>query len=172
MLRLFAAIAITAITGIAAPLLAQRGQGEGFEGPRGAVTLDLSSGEPISFYLEISRELGLSEDQKTRLMNMRRRLRVQNGPYMKQLDSLRDLAGVELGERGRLTSDDREALERFRTWSRPVIDSIRVNNDLARREVQAMLDERQRATADSLYSGLLRRRPGTGTSGRTTPSGS
>lgn len=151
-----AAIAL-AILAFAPPASAQRGAP--FEGVRSGITVDMSDGEPISFFLEISRELGLSDAQRTRLMNMRRRLRVQNEPYMEKLDSLRDLAGLELGERGGLSSDDRDALERFRTWSRPVVDSIRINNDLARAEVRAMLDESQRATADSIATEARTRRP-------------
>ena len=103
----------------------------------------LSDGEPISFFLEISREIGLNDTQRARLMDMRRRLRAQNAPFMKQLDSLRSLAGVELGETGGLTASDREALERFRVWARPVVDSIRVNNDLAQAEArQPVVDDR------------------------------
>jgi hypothetical protein len=121
--------------------------------------VDMSDGEPISFFLEISRELGLTDPQKTRLMDMRRKLRVQNAPFMLKLDSLRALAGLELGERGGLSSEDRQALERFRTWSRPVIDSIRINNDVARAEVRAMLDASQRSAADSIARDARTRRP-------------
>jgi len=154
MFRVCVALAILLIS---VPASGQRGGRP--EGMRGPITVDLSDGEPISFFLEISRELGLSDAQKTRLMDMRRRLRVQNAPFMKQLDSLRSLAGVELGETGGLSAADREALERFRVWSRPVIDSIRVNNDLARAEVRAMLDQAQRATADSIATEARQRTP-------------
>lgn len=153
---MFRVLVALAILFFAMPALGQRGRPEGMRGP---MTVDLSDGEPISFFLEISRELGLNDAQKARLMDMRRRLRAQNAPFMKQLDSLRSLAGVELGETGGLTAEDREALEKFRVWSRPVIDSIRVNNDLARAEVRALLDETQRATADSLATEARQRQP-------------
>lgn len=155
MSRLAVAVLIFAV---ALPASAQRGAP--YEGRRGGpLMIDMSDGEPISFYLEISRELGLTEPQKTRLMEMRRRLRQQNAPYMEKLDSLRALAGLELGERGGLSAEDREALQRFRTWSRPVIDSIRINNDVARAEVRAMLDQSQRAVADSITKDVNTRRP-------------
>jgi hypothetical protein len=146
----------------AVPALAQSGRPEGMRGP---MTVDLSDGEPISFFLEISREIGLNDAQRARLMDMRRRLRAQNAPFMKQLDSLRSLAGVELGETGGLTASDREALERFRVWARPVVDSIRVNNDLAQAEARTLLDAAQRALADSIATEgrqrqPVRRRPG------------
>ena len=142
----------------ALPAFAQRGAP--YEGNRGGpVMVDMSDGEPISFFLFFSRELGLTDPQKTRLMDMRRRLRVQNAPFMLKLDSLRALAGLELGERGGLSSEDRQALERFRTWSRPVIDSIRINNDVARAEVRAMLDASQLAAADSIARDARTRRP-------------
>jgi hypothetical protein len=142
----------------ALPAFAQRGAP--YEGSRGGpIMVDMSDGEPISFFLEISRELGLTDPQKTRLMDMRRRLRVQNAPFMLKLDSLRALAGLELGERGGLSSEDRQALERFRTWSRPVIDSIRINNDVARAEVRAMLDASQLSAADSIARDARTRRP-------------
>jgi hypothetical protein len=154
---MFRVFVVLAILLLATPALGQRsGRPEGMRGP---MTVDLSDGEPISFFLEISRELGLSDSQKGRLIDMRRKLRAQNAPFMKQLDSLRSLAGVELGETGGLTAEDRDALERFRVWSRPVIDSIRVNNDLARAEVRAMLDETQRATADSVATQGRQRQP-------------
>jgi hypothetical protein len=153
MYRVFVALTILLF---AVPVLGQRGRPEGMRGP---MTVDLSDGEPISFFLEISRELELSDAQRARLMDMRRRLRVQNAPFMKQLDSLRGLAGVELGETGGLTASDREALERFRVWSRPVIDSIRVNNDLARAEVRGLLDATQRALADSIATEARQRQP-------------
>jgi hypothetical protein len=154
MFRVLVALAILLVS---VPASGQRGGRP--EGMRGPVTVDLSDGEPISFFLEISRELGLSDAQRTRLMDMRRRLRAQNAPFMKQLDSLRSLAGVELGETGRLTAEDRDALERFRVWSRPVIDSIRVNNELARAEIRGMLDGTQRATADSIATDARQRQP-------------
>lgn len=154
MSRVFVALTVLLL---AAPALAQRGRPEG--GMRGPMTVDLSDGEPISFFLEISRELGLSDPQRSRLMDLRRRLRAQNAPFMKQLDSLRSLAGVELGETGGLTASDRKALERFRVWSRPVIDSIRVNNDMARAEVRALLDATQRALADSIATEARQRQP-------------
>ena len=155
MSRLAVALLIFAV---ALPASAQRGAP--YEGRRGGpLMIDMSDGEPISFYLEISRELGLTDPQKTRLMDMRRRLRQQNAPYMEKLDSLRALAGLELGERGGLSAEDREALQRFRAWSRPVIDSIRINNDVARAEVRAMLDQSQRAVADSITKEASTRRP-------------
>jgi hypothetical protein len=40
-----------------------------------------------------------------------------------------------------------------------VIDSIRINNDVARAEVRAMLDQSQRAVADSITKEASTRRP-------------
>lgn len=143
------------LVGIASALEAQRGGGAPpFDGPRGAVSFELSDGEPVSFYLEWSRWLGLTEPQKTALIDIRRRLRLQNAPFMRQLDSLRELAGIDMTPRGRLTERDREAFQRFEQWSAPLIDSIRVNNEGARREIRAVLDARQWARADSVQAEL------------------
>ena len=138
---------------------AQRGGGAAapFEGPRGFYTFDLSDGEPISFFLEVSRELGLRDAQKDRLMDIRRRLRSQNAPYMDKLDSLRELAGIDLGDRGGISQRDADALRRFNQWARPVVDSIRQNNDVARAEARALLDIDQRTRLDSIAAADQRR---------------
>lgn len=120
------------------------------DGPRGALSFSLSDGEPVSFYLEIARELELSDEQRSRLIETRRKLRVQNAPFMRQLDSLRQLAGVDMSERGQLSASDREALERFKKISAPVMDAIRLNNTGARQEIRLILDERQMVKADSM----------------------
>lgn len=130
---------------------AQRGSGSPpFDGPRGAFSFELSDGEPVSFYLEWARVLELSETQKTGLIEIRRKLRHQNAPFMQQLDSLREAAGVNMATRGRLDTRDAEALKRFQEWSAPVTDSIRMNNDGARREIRVLLADAQMARADSL----------------------
>jgi hypothetical protein len=77
---------------------------------------------------------------------------------MEQLDSLRELAGVDLGDRNGINQRDAEALRRFNAWARPVIDSIRLNNDAARAEARALLDPDQRTRLDSIAA-LDRRRP-------------
>jgi hypothetical protein len=131
--------------------LAQRGGASPpFDGPRGSFAFELSDGEPVSFYLEWARVLELSEPQKSGLIEIRRKLRIQNAPFMQQLDSLREAAGVNMATRGRLTARDEEALRRFQEWAAPVTDSIRLNNDGARREIRALLAESQLLKADSL----------------------
>jgi hypothetical protein len=121
-----------------------------FDGPRGAFSFEMSDGEPVSFYLEFSRMLDLSEVQKTGLIEIRRKLRIANAPFMRQLDSLREAAGVNMESRGRIDARDQEALRRFSEWSVAVTNSIRVNNDGARRDIRALLDATQIARADSL----------------------
>lgn len=141
-----------ALLAVPAPVTAQRGAAPPFDGPRGFYTFDLATGEPISFFLEVSRELGLTDRQKHNLMDIRRRLRVQNADHMVQLDSLRELAGIDLGDRNGIGRRDAEALERFNGWARPVIDSIRVNNDVARAEARSILDLDQRKRLDSIVA--------------------
>ena len=136
---------------------AQRGAAPPFEGPRGLYTFDLADGEPISFFLEVAHEIGLRDAQKSRLMDLRRRLRGQNAPHMEQLDSLRALAGIDLGDRNGVNQRDAEKLRRFNEWARPVIDSIRINNDVARAEARTLLDADQRKSLDSIAA-LDRRR--------------
>ena len=141
-----------------------------FDGPRGEYSFAMSDGEPVSFYLEWSRMLDLSEAQKTGLIEIRRKLRVANAPFMRQLDSLREAAGVNMESRGRIDARDAEALRRFREWSVAVTDSIRLNNDGARREIGALLNATQLARADSLNREMQDaggRRPG----GRERPHG-
>jgi hypothetical protein len=110
----------------------------------------LSNGEPISFFLEHAGELQLTDEQRESLISIRRRLRRVNGPYYRQLDSLRNEVGLDLEPKPRLTDRDRQALARFQTLSRPVADSMRVNNDAARAEAWALLEEAQRVRADSI----------------------
>ena len=112
--------------------------------------LELSNGEPVSFFLEHASELQLTEEQRASLMAIRRRLRQTNAPYYRQLDSLRNVVGLDLEPKFRLTNRDREALDRFQKLSRPVADSMRVNNDAARGEAWALLMAPQRTKADSI----------------------
>lgn len=146
---------VAALLVVPAAASAQRGGGAPpFSGPRGAYAFELSDGEPVSFYLEWSRVLQLSDEQKEGLIEIRRKLRVQNDPFMRQLDSLREAAGVSMMERPRLTEEDRQALQRFNLWAAPVMDSIRLNNDGARREIGALLEARQMARGDSLRQAM------------------
>lgn len=168
-----------------AAAVAQRGGGAPpFDGPRPEYSFMLSDGEPVSFYLEFSRLLDLTEAQKTGLIEIRRKLRNANAPFMRQLDSLREAAGVNMEKRGRVDERDAEALRRFRLWSAGVIDSMRVNNDGARRDIRALLDSTQMARADSLNreiqemrgrrggnEGRPRRQPDGGADARTRPGG-
>jgi hypothetical protein len=130
--------------------LAQRGAAPPFDGPRGFYTFDLADGEPISFFLEVSHELALSENQRRHLMDIRRRLRETNAPFVARLDSLRSLAGIDLGDRNGINRKDAEALERFNRWARPSIDAMRVNNDVARSDARRVLDSDQRRRLDSI----------------------
>ena len=147
------------LTCLASTAAAQRGAAPSFEGPRGHLTVDLSDGEPVSAFIEAGRVLDLSDVQKRRLMDIRRNLRVQNKPYMSTLDSLRELAGVNLGERERIRRRDEEALQRFNTWAKPFIDSIRVNNDVARVEARSVLSVDQRRRFDSIATAARAVRP-------------
>lgn len=134
-----------------------------FEGPRGELSFELSDGEPVSFYLEWGRELELTVAQRQQLIEIRRRLRLVNAPFMHRLDSLREAAGVDLTPRRRLSDDDRAALRRFQQWSLPTVDTIRVNNEGARAEIRLVLDPGQLARGDSIAvasrEGQRRRRP-------------
>ena len=162
MRRLLALIAICpaivcAIAIAATPLVARAQRGGGappFGGPRPEFTFDLTDGEPVSFYLELSRELELTPGQRTGLIDVRRRLRLQNSPFMRQLDSLREVVGIDLNARRRVDEQNREAFRRFQQLAAPVIDSIRLNNDGARREIRTLLDARQIAKGDSLATAM------------------
>ncbi|MFN8581781.1 MAG: hypothetical protein U0163_12495 [Gemmatimonadaceae bacterium] len=110
----------------------------------------ISDGEPISFFLEHSREIELTNTQRDTLMAIRRRLRNQNAPWTRQLDSLRDEMGIDLDPRSRITDRDRDRLEKFQKLSAPLADSMRVNNDAARGEAWSLLDSAQRAKVDSI----------------------
>lgn len=117
----------------------------------GANGLTLSDGEPISFILEHSQLLDLVDSQRVSLMSIRRRLRAANEPYMRQIDSLRTYLGISLEPRPRgLTAEDREKLQRLEQISRPIADSIKVNNDAANLQARALLDSAQVMRLDSL----------------------
>ena len=129
---------------------AQRGNPP-FDGPRGARSFQLSDGEPVSFYLEWARELEVTDEQRVQLIEIRRKLRLANAPFMRQLDSLRQYAGVDLGERGRVSERDAESIKRFNEWARPITDSIKMNNDGARADIRNVMQPLQLARADSLF---------------------
>ena len=113
--------------------------------------LALSDGEPISFILEHAQVLDLVDSQRTSLIAIRRRLRAANEGYMQQLDSLREMIGISLEARSRgLTMDDREKLQRFEQLSRPLADSMKVNNDAATIQARGVLDSAQVVRLDSL----------------------
>lgn len=166
-------VLVSTILLLPASALAQRGGASPpFDGPRGAFAFELSDGEPVSFYLEWGRVLELSDPQKAGLIEIRRKLRLQNAPFMRQLDSLREAAGVNMETRGRLGPRDQEALRRFEVWAAPVTDSIRVNNDGARREIRALLAEPQLIKADSLNREMQEQRRGRRPEGRARPTAS
>jgi hypothetical protein len=113
--------------------------------------LAMSDGEPISFFLEHAQELDLTEAQRTALFDIRRKLRVGNGPFMKQLDSLREFVGLSLEQKSRgMTIEDRNKLQRFEQLAQPVADSIKVYNDAANRQARALLDSVQVVRLDSI----------------------
>ena len=117
----------------------------------GANGLTLSDGEPISFILEHSQLLDLVDSQRVSLMSIRRRLRVANEPFMRQIDSLRTYLGISLEPRPRgLTEEDRKRLQRLEQISRPIADSIKLNNDAANLQARALLDSAQVMRLDSL----------------------
>lgn len=116
----------------------------------GAASLEITVGEPVSFFIEHSKELELTNAQRDSLMALRRRLRAQNAPYVKSLDSLREAVGIDLEPRQRGNDREREKMERFQKLSAPFADSIRVNNDAARGEAWMWLEVSQRNKVDSL----------------------
>ena len=144
-IRLCAALAAS----MATTAFAQRPD-PAFEGPRGVFGIELSMGEPVSFFLEWSRELELTDPQRSKLISIRRRLRVANGSFAARLDSIATVAGVDFGDRGRLSRRDQEAIEKFNKLAEPTLDSIRANNDVARGEIDAVLERFQAARADSI----------------------
>ena len=115
-----------------------------------AMTFELSDGEPISYFLEHARQLGLTEEQKLSLMGIRRRLRLINAPFVRQLDSVREAVGLSLEPRLHFQDSDRQALERFQQQSRPIVDSIRVNNQAAQGEARLLLTSEQAARLEDL----------------------
>ena len=117
----------------------------------GANGLALSDGEPISFVLEHAQVLDLVDSQRISLMSIRRRLRAVNEPFMRQIDSLREQLGISLERRPRgLTEEDRKKLQRLEQLSRPIADSIKVNNDAANLQARAQLDSAQVMRLDSI----------------------
>jgi hypothetical protein len=141
---------LIALSLTAAPsLLSAQGMPAEVRRPVGAILI--TDGEPISFVLENAQLLDLREDQRTTLMNIRRRLRAANGPHMRQLDSLREMLGISTEPRARgLSEDDRKKLQRFEALSAPITDSIKVNNDAAKMQAREILDSVQVAKLDSI----------------------
>jgi hypothetical protein len=112
--------------------------------------MEISDGEPVTFFIEHSKELELTNAQRDSLMALRRRLRTLNAPFMRSLDSLRGVVGIDMEPRVRATDKEREKMEQFQKLSAPYADSIRVNNDAARGEAWTMLELAQRTKVDSL----------------------
>ena len=76
---------------------------------------------------------------------------------MERLDSVAKEVGLTLGEHGgRLTADERLALQRFNKITQPTRDSIKANNDIARAEALTLLNTAQTARLDSIMV-LMRR---------------
>lgn len=130
----------------ALPLAAQEGRGRA-DAPLG---LALSDGEPVSYVLEHASYLDLTDEQRMKLIDIRRRLRSLNAPYMNQLDSLRQLMGISLEPRRRIDDDYRLQLERFDKASEPITTIVRTNNDGANLQARAVLDSLQRVKLDSI----------------------
>ncbi len=123
------------------------------------MSVDMSDGEPISWFLEFSQQLRLTPEQKTSLIAIRRKLRGDNDRFMERLDSVAQSVGLTLGERGgRLSSDERFALERFNNLTQPTRDSIKTNNDIARAEALTLLNTAQTAKLDSIMALMKRGR--------------
>lgn len=120
--------------------------------------LALSDGEPISYLLEHSDVLDLTDAQKESLMDIRRWLRQQTAPFMRQMDSVREFLGISLEQRVR--REDIETLQRFQTMTQPLTDSIRFYNDAARGEARQVLDSAQAVRLDSLVVAERRELPG------------
>lgn len=160
MRQLIAALSIAIIL----PVLPGRLAAQASAMERGArgYTFRLSDGEPISYFLEHSGELELTNSQTMQLMNVRRRLRVQTAPFMQQMDSLRRVMGISLDPTPRLTEDVIEHIRRFQEASKPLTDSIRVLNDAARNEARTILRPGQLVTLDSLLASGRRGRDGRG----------
>src|SRR5687767_1336294 len=117
----------------------------------GANGLAMSDGEPISFVLEHAQLLDLSEEQRTGLITIRRKLRTANQSFMQQLDSLREVMGISLEPQPRgLSDEDRKKLQRFQQISQPISDSMKVNNDAANLQARALLDSVQVVRLDSV----------------------
>jgi len=117
----------------------------------GANGLAMSDGEPISFVLEHAQVLDLTDEQRSGLMSLRRKLRMTNEPFMKQLDSLREVMSISMEPQPRgLSDEDRKRLQRFQQISQPITDSIKVNNDAATLQARGLLDSVQVVRLDSL----------------------
>jgi len=120
--------------------------------------LELSDGEPISYVLEHSDVLDLTDAQKESLMDIRRWLRQQTAPFMRQMDSVREYLGISLERR--VQREDIEILQRFQALTQPITDSIRFYNDAARGEARQLLDSAQAVRLDSLVVVERRVSPG------------
>ncbi len=128
----------------------------------------LSDGEPVSYYLEIAREIELNDKQRMRLIEIRRVLRLQNARFMSRLEEFRDLAGIDVSDKSKFTDDDLIAIQRFNAWSMVTRDSIRQNNELAHREAILVLTSAQRQEADSIARWVLADDPPAGQGNRDT----
>jgi hypothetical protein len=143
------AILISSLLLAAPAALSAQGMPAEVRRPMGAVAIN--DGEPISFVLENAQVIDLRDDQRITLMAIRRRLRAANGLYMKQLDSLREMLGIDMEARPRGMSDeDRKRFQRFEALSQPITDSIKVNNDAAKLQAREVLDSVQVAKLDSI----------------------
>ena len=143
-------LAIVIAVSLAAPM-ALRAQGMPAEVRRPMGPIAILDGEPISFVLENAQAIALRDNQRITLMAIRRTLRAQNAGHMRQLDSLREMLGIDTEARPRgMTEEDRKKFQRFETLSAPITDSIKVNNDAAKLQARELLDSVQVAKLDSI----------------------
>jgi hypothetical protein len=159
--------ALVLVVASPALLFAQRSRsGGGREGPTVGMG-GMMEQDPVSFLIENSRELALSDSQVTKLMVVRRHLRMQNAGLMLRLDSARQAAGVKTGEERRADDQaERDRMQRVESALRPVRDSLSANNAAAREEALAALSEEQRARATELLAKMAKQRPEGGMRGR------
>jgi hypothetical protein len=143
-------LAIVIAISLAAPM-SLRAQSMPAEVRRPMGPIAILDGEPISFVLENAQVIALRDDQRITLMAIRRTLRAANAGHMRQLDSLREMLGIDVEARPRgMSEEDRKKFQRFESLSQPFTDSIKVNNDAAKLQAREVLDSVQVAKLDSI----------------------
>jgi hypothetical protein len=107
---------------------------------------DLEDISPLKLLVDKRKDLKLTDDQQTKLKELRSTVDKTNEPTMAKFDSLR----IVMRPRPNMTDAEQVRMAIGREELGPLVSSIRANYDASAAQAMALLDEAQKATAQGL----------------------